>query len=292
MAKIKTNILIIAVASLSVFQTFGNVQTERIDPKIQVALRMIGHELLLKSGDSSSRVLPIEFNSNQYKITFDTTLNFEPDTLRSVIAKYLNNTNFPRNYIVEMQNCNTNETIYSYEVGSIKSSNLIPCKGRTQPNECYVVIFNILNKENSTPKIVKNHPKKFDFFLYLLILTPLIASIGILFFKRKKSDKNYDNLIRIGKFHFDERNMTLILEEQQIELTNKESDLLHLLYKNVNSTVERDVILKEVWGDEGDYIGRTLDVYVSKLRKKLESDERIKINNIRGIGYKLILNID
>jgi hypothetical protein len=59
---------------------------------------------------------------------------------------------------------------------------------------------------------------------------------------------------------------------------------------SVNATVERDDILKSVWGDDGDYVGRTLDVFISKLRKKLEADSNIKIINIRGIGYKLVLN--
>jgi len=59
----------------------------------------------------------------------------------------------------------------------------------------------------------------------------------------------------------------------------------------VNTTVEREVILNIVWGDEGDYVGRTLDVFISKLRKKLEVDSSIKIVNIRGVGYKLVTDV-
>ena len=73
------------------------------------------------------------------------------------------------------------------------------------------------------------------------------------------------------------------------ELTSKEADLLALLHASVNTTVERYVLLKNVWGDEGAYVGRTLDVFISKLRKKLEADPSIRIVNVRGIGYKLIL---
>ena len=62
-----------------------------------------------------------------------------------------------------------------------------------------------------------------------------------------------------------------------------------LLYQKANTTVERDIILNKVWGDEGDYVGRTLDVFISKLRKKLETDSTIKIVNIRGVGYKLVI---
>ena len=92
----------------------------------------------------------------------------------------------------------------------------------------------------------------------------------------------------MGEYYFDTRNTELIIEHKRIELTAKEADLLLLLYHSANNTVERDVILNRVWGDEGDYVGRTLDVFISKLRKKLEFDAKVKIVNIRGVGYKLV----
>lgn len=64
--------------------------------------------------------------------------------------------------------------------------------------------------------------------------------------------------------------------------------MLLLLHANVNQTIERVEILNIVWGDEGDYIGRTLDVFISKRRKKLEGDTNLQIVNIRGVGYKLV----
>lgn len=65
--------------------------------------------------------------------------------------------------------------------------------------------------------------------------------------------------------------------------------MLDLLYTNINQNVTREDILQIVWGDEGDYLGRTLDVFISKLRKKLETDPNIKIVNIRGVGYRMVL---
>ena len=64
--------------------------------------------------------------------------------------------------------------------------------------------------------------------------------------------------------------------------------MLKLLNESANTTVPKEVLLNKVWGDEGDYIGRTLDVFISKLRKKLEADPELKIINARGVGYKLI----
>lgn len=64
-----------------------------------------------------------------------------------------------------------------------------------------------------------------------------------------------------------------------------------MLYQTANQTLERDVILNKVWGDEGDYIGRTLDVFISKLRKKLEFDPRIKIVSNCNIRFTLIMDV-
>ena len=54
--------------------------------------------------------------------------------------------------------------------------------------------------------------------------------------------------------------------------------------------MEREVLLNKVWGDQGDYVGRTLDVFISKLRKKLEADPHVKIVSIRGVGYKMVID--
>jgi DNA-binding response OmpR family regulator len=116
------------------------------------------------------------------------------------------------------------------------------------------------------------------------------------YFRKKKAaavpavDSADPDILLIGDTVFDQKNMTLLHAGEKIELSSKESDLLALLFTNVNRTIEREYMLKVVWGDEGDYVGRTLDVFVSRLRKKLEPDQRVKIVNIRGIGYKFIVN--
>ena len=134
-------------------------QTDKEERHIHVSMRMIGHEILLNSGDSISRVLPIEKDADRYKISFDVDFQFDPEEMVSVIDRVV-----------------------------------------------------------------------------------------------------------------------------------QEADLLFLLHTFANDTVEREIILKNVWGDDGDYVGRTLDVFISKLRKKLEADSSIRIVNIRGVGYKLVLN--
>jgi DNA-binding response OmpR family regulator len=146
-----------------------------------------------------------------------------------------------------------------------------------------------------------------NYWIIMALIVALLGLIGILFFIREKSgsksgsksksksgsgSENDDpNVISIGKYEFDKINMELSYVDSKVELTGKEADLLLLLYRLKNETIEREQILKEVWGDEGDYVGRTLDVFISKLRKKLEADENVKIVNIRGVGYKLMVRV-
>ncbi|NND80098.1 MAG: winged helix-turn-helix transcriptional regulator, partial [Maribacter sp.] len=128
-------------------------------------------------------------------------------------------------------------------------------------------------------------------YIIALAMFSILALILFIIWKRKRKFAIDPNLIPLGTYQFDKRNTELIIEHQRIDLTGKEADLLLLLYNEVNTTVEREVLLNMVWGDEGDYVGRTLDVFISKLRKKLEFDSKVKIVNIRGVGYKLVLDV-
>ena len=129
------------------------------------------------------------------------------------------------------------------------------------------------------------------YYIAIGILFVPIVVVFLFLWKRRKPSTIDPNLISLGEYHFDKRNTELLINHQRIELTNKEADLLLLLYDAVNTTVEREVILNMVWGDDGDYVGRTLDVFISKLRKKLEGDSNVKIINIRGVGYKLVTEV-
>ena len=129
-------------------------------------------------------------------------------------------------------------------------------------------------------------------YYVIIIVLFVLVTVVVLFLRKRRNKSTIDlNLIPLGEYHFDKRNTALLIEEQRIELTSKEADLLLLLYNSANTTVERELILNRVWGDEGDYVGRTLDVFISKLRKKLEFDSKVKIVNIRGIGYKLVMDV-
>ena len=277
----------------------GYAQNKNNDSHIEVSLRMIGHQVLLSSGDSTSRVLPITKENDSYRIQFNTEFEFRPENLVATIDGVVKETGFTSSYIVDVEQCDTGELVYSFKMDAIEQSDIIPCKARLQPKACYSLIFTLINTDKLNTKL-QYDDNDFNYLssieksrLYYIIGGLLVFLVAVLYFlwKRRRKSMIDPNWIPLGEYYFDKRNMELVIEQQRIELTNKEADLLLLLYNAANTTVERDVILNIVWGDEGDYVGRTLDVFISKLRKKLEFDSKVKIVNIRGVGYKLVMNV-
>lgn len=96
-------------------------------------------------------------------------------------------------------------------------------------------------------------------------------------------------VLQLGNFTFDFPKQTLqFKEENKDQLTHREAHLLFHLIKNKNEVLERSLILNKLWGNDDFFNARSMDVFITKLRKKLKQDETIQIVNVRGFGYKLI----
>ena len=107
--------------------------------------------------------------------------------------------------------------------------------------------------------------------------------------RRVRGKKNKEsNIYKIGKFTFDTQKQILSSEGKQTKLTTKESELLGLLCAHANEILQRDFALKTIWIDDNYFNARSMDVYITKLRKHLKEDDSIEIINIHGKGYKLI----
>ncbi|MFD2564208.1 response regulator transcription factor [Aquimarina rubra] len=94
--------------------------------------------------------------------------------------------------------------------------------------------------------------------------------------------------LTIGKYIFDFPKQILTYEDTSYPLTHREAHLLFHLVKNKNQVLDRSMILKKLWGDDDFFNGRSMDVFITKLRKKLKQDDTIQIINVRGFGYKLV----
>jgi DNA-binding response OmpR family regulator len=290
-------IIFLFLVSVLNFSFESSAQDINEDSRINLSLRMIGHQVLLSELDSTSRVLPIRKEGDRYRIEFDSDFQFDPTQLVATIDTVVRKTELADAYLVEVEYCDSAAIVYAYASNIQFTSDVIACGGRIQPKACYSILFTILGQDNQlaalqSPEGLISAVDQQSQSRLILLLVPLILAAGLigLYLKRREKVALDPNLIFIGEYQFDKKNMELTYADNKFELTSKEADLLSLLHSSANTTLERDVILNLVWGDQGDYVGRTLDVFISKLRKKLQADPSIKITNIRGIGYRLVLN--
>ena len=265
------------------FFSLADDTTEYSTKHREIALRNIGHQLLLKTKDSTSTVLPIkQIRENLYQIEFQSQFAFVDDTLINLVQRQFKASQLPSEYIVSVLNCNTQELVFGYEV-SLKKGDTIACSGRSQPMGCYVVQIEFFAEKESNNSA----------FLVLLIPFGFIAyRLRKKVFSNKSVSQYIDNEshINIGLLKFNPQANLLFYENTKIDLTEKESKLIQKKKKNVNNTTDRELLMSEIWGNDGIVVvGRSLDVLVSKLRKKLEADPEIKILNVHGKGYKLVV---
>lgn len=294
--------LALVFGALSLLPALHAQQVEALDPHVNVCMRMVGHAVLLKVGDPTSLVLPIEREADSYRIPFAAEFGLVPEVLAATVDSVMAATGLSQNYVVEVEQCITGEVVYSYERSAADTLNIMPCQSRALPIGCYSLRINLLDAEAQAEEqeaqlagLPVAGPSSLTGRRGWILwsgLVLLLAVLAFLFFRRKAAPVIPTNgdAVPIGAFHFDKGKMELSINDRKVELTGKEAELLHLLHGNVNETVAREVMLKEVWGNNSDYVGRTLDVFVSKLRKKLEADPNVRIANIRGVGYRLILD--
>lgn len=251
----------------------------------EILIRKIGHELLLQSGDSVSRVLPLnKLSQNEYQIKFEHELSLLPDTLVNISQCFLGKDKEIGDYVVNVLKCDNEMVAYGYAIANNTKDDIVPCKGRKLPTACYII--NI--KFKPTVMITAKNG-------ILLGGLTVFAFVGFIFMgsvKPKKvlpelSDTQDTDIFHIGLILFNANKRKLMLNDTILDLTTTETKVLRIFALSPNEVIERSRLQKEIWEDEGVIVGRSLDMFISKLRKKLEIDERVKIVVIRGIGYRL-----
>jgi DNA-binding winged helix-turn-helix (wHTH) protein len=265
---------------------FGQINSEIELEKI--SFRSIGHEFLLMLEDSTSRILPIQKNEHSYRMDIDREFAFEPDLLVLAVYKIYSQYGLTKNYIVEVKKCNSDEIVYSFYSNRQREKGLEPCKLRKLPKDCYQIYFTEVPTKNEQ---IIDYSLDYKVLISFLMVTILVLLYIILRKKnRKKSVEPKESLrIALGNYVFEPKKLLLTFENQSEELSTKESDLLLYFIQNENSVLERAAILNKVWNGNTTYLGRTLDVHISKLRKRLERDENIQILTVRGVGYKFVI---
>jgi len=263
---------------------FANPQKDKTDfsERAKIALREVGNQLLLSNKDSVSLVLPIlKIDDFKYQISFEKPLSFEPNTLVEIIKETFEKINFPKNYRVEVIEISSNEVGYSYQVNVEKEKTIIPCTGRFLPENKYKIEVKFLDVKSSSNNM---------WLFYIFI--PLILGIFYRrFYLNKKPSETQEitseNGTHLGIFQFFPEQNKLVKKAIEINLSKKECEILSIFVANQNQIIKREELTKKVWEDNGVFVGRSLDTYISKLRKKLKADSSIKLKNIHGVGYKM-----
>ena len=248
----------------------------------EVLLRRIGHEILLQSGDSVSRVLPVKkIAENEYRISFEKPFTFQPDSLVNTTQRLLAKDPLAGNYVVNVLNCANASVAYGYAISKNKKDNIVACIGRRQPIGCYMV--NIKFKPTGITT-AKN-----GYFLGGLLLLGLIGFIFLRPVKPRRTlpGDQHTGMLTLGSMLFDAEARKLMINGNTIDLTKTETRVLRIFALSPNEVIERSRLQKEIWEDEGVIVGRSLDMFISKLRKKLEFDPNVNIVVIRSKGYKL-----
>lgn len=127
-----------------------------------------------------------------------------------------------------------------------------------------------------------------DYLTKPFSMEELVARIQAILKRTNKADKPVNSTYQIGKFSFDPETRMLRIDGEESKLTTKENHLLKLLAKNKNEILDRQAALRSIWGDDNYFNGRSMDVYIAKLRKILRADDSIEIMNVHGRGFKLI----
>lgn len=275
--------LIIFVTVYASSKKNGTVPPET---RYEASLRLIGHRLLLSAGDSESRVMPIrQLSKNTYIIQFEKPLALQPDSVFDIVTKTIKYASLPADFTAEVRSCAGNEIMYSFVMSHVDSNTIVPCLGRQLPVDCYTIAITFDgNKTNGANTTV----------LWMGALVVLLGAWSFFLYRRSRkmtvpgtAVAVPEETVSFGKSILYPGRRMLESGGEKIELTDKEAKLLHILALSPNTTVNRDTLQKEVWENEGVIVTRSLDVFISRLRKKLDKDPGVRLTNVHGKGYKL-----
>lgn len=126
-----------------------------------------------------------------------------------------------------------------------------------------------------------------DYITKPFSIEELILKIEIFLRRSKISTPSVPTYLTVGNYLLDHKNLSLKFGDQSKNLTQKEADLLKMFIENKNEVIKRSNILEALWGEDDYFLGRSLDVFISRLRKYLSQDPRIKIENIHSVGFKM-----
>lgn len=270
---------------------YGQSQSTQFAQKVNLALRFTGDRLLRMAGDGSSRIPPVrQVAPNVWSLRLDQSFEYDslPRLLKSAFAQH----GVPGDYMVSVIDCSTGAVLLGYQLSALGPHDTPPCGGRAREEGCsnIEVLFPGLPGEPSPPA--------WYWYLSGLLLVgglvwwwmrrprqaplppeaPAVAATG---------DETAEVVLKLAETVFVPAHQSITVAGTHKTLTYREAKLLQLFFRHPNELLTRDRILKAVWEDEGIVVGRSVDMFVSRLRKILREDTRLQITSVHGVGYRL-----
>ncbi|MDO8368622.1 MAG: winged helix-turn-helix domain-containing protein [Saprospiraceae bacterium] len=251
--------------------------------KVNLALRRTADGLLRLSGDSTSRIPAIEQSgAGVWRVRLEQPFNYEqlPALLQASLELY----DIRQPYEVAVRRCVDATIELGYHQVDYSGSNVVPCGGREMPEGCHYIEVTFLGNTGQAPFWTART-------WVLLLLSGGLA--GFWFFRRKKPVPELTAVavepdwLEFGNSRLDVAGQVLFCGGVRQTLTFRETKLLRLFVSSPDQLLERDLILRQVWADEGVLVGRSVDVFVSRLRKKLAADSSVGVVAVHGVGYRL-----
>jgi DNA-binding winged helix-turn-helix (wHTH) protein len=256
---------------------------------VNLALRRTAHNLLRQQGDSTSRIAPVQqINDHTFAIRLEKS--FAYDGIPTLLQESLERHQIGTPYDVAVLDCTNGEVQLGYTFYDLKTPEGVACNGRIQREGCHT-----LQVTFSGPVTASAAPAGLWWAGALgFLLAGLLGLVWYRVSRHKVPPENPElalvqekSLLYVGQTTFDPANQSLRVADCQQTLTYRETKLLRLFAEHPNQLLERDFILKSVWGDEGIIVGRSADVFVSRLRKLLQNDPTLRIASVHGVGYRL-----
>lgn len=257
--------------------------------KVNLALRRTAHLLLQAAGDSTSNIPPVERTAlHTWLIRLER--NFDYNHLPALLEASLKQHQITNSYDVSVVSCLDNTILLGYNQADLAPDQSVPCQAREMDSLCnnLQVSFLVPAKPRQTLPLAG--------WIISAVLAAVLYFLGLKYWKPAiESEKpaslattNSSNTwLTFGQSRLDVSNQRLECGQEKHHLTYREAKLLHLFAQHPNQVLERNTILEQVWADEGILVGRSVDMFVSRLRKLLRADESVQIVAIHGVGYRM-----
>jgi hypothetical protein len=275
--------LLLVLSLTSILQTSQQVD----ERKVRMAIRQIGHEYLLSEGDEKSTVPAVE-KSGELSFVLPLARAIEYDSVMAITQQVLAKFDLKQPYSLALLSCGDGQeflgAFFDFTTNTRINSNLdeAACRDRDQEARCANLSLQ-LHPEDPGPGT--------GFYLGLLVGLSFLLIGPVLDWSKPGKESTLDadvpRRIALGPGAFllpDAQRLQWGKEER--ELTYRECKLLTYLAEHPNGVLEREKIHDAVWGDEGIMVGRSLDVFISRLRKKLAEIDTVKIETVHGVGYR------